>query len=143
MQFYCKTQKYEPLHNSQDEVSRQEDVPLQKDASYTNSIQKNFHIAKNSTSATQNKPIPSSTNKSLHPQAKEIDAGSKFCAYKILTIAESSVFLEIRHLHNYLYEKIFGLRKKFPKSKTDSPFTALFLMQTNHFQKNSPEISSA
>jgi hypothetical protein len=95
MQFRSKTQKYEPLHNSQDEVSRQEDVPLQKDASYTNSIQKNFHIAKNSTSATQNKPIPSSTNKSLHPQAKEIDAGSKFCAYKILTIAESSVFLGI------------------------------------------------
>jgi hypothetical protein len=47
MQFYCKTQKCEPLHNSQDEVSRQEDVPLQKDASYTNSIQKDFPMQKN------------------------------------------------------------------------------------------------
>jgi hypothetical protein len=46
MQFYCKTQKYEPLHNSQDEVSRQEDVPLRKDASSTNSIQKDFPMQK-------------------------------------------------------------------------------------------------
>jgi hypothetical protein len=37
--FCCKTQKYEPLHNSQDEVSRQEDVPFQEDASSTNSLQ--------------------------------------------------------------------------------------------------------
>jgi hypothetical protein len=45
--FCCKTQKYEPLHNYQDEVSRQIDVPLQKDAFYTNSIQKDFPMQKN------------------------------------------------------------------------------------------------
>jgi hypothetical protein len=28
MQFYCKTQKYEPLHNYLDGVSRQMDVTL-------------------------------------------------------------------------------------------------------------------
>jgi hypothetical protein len=48
MQFYCKTQKYEHLHNYLDEVSRQEDVPLQKDASSTKSIQKDFPMQKNS-----------------------------------------------------------------------------------------------
>jgi hypothetical protein len=40
--FYCKTQKYEPLHNYLDEVFRQIDVPFQKDASSTNSIQEDF-----------------------------------------------------------------------------------------------------
>jgi hypothetical protein len=79
------------------------DVPLQKDASSTNSMQKNFYIYN---------PLQThfqiQTNL-LSSQAKEIDAGSKFCAYKILTIAESSVFLEIRYLHNYLYQEIFGL----------------------------------
>jgi hypothetical protein len=56
--FCSKTQKNEPLHNSQDEVSRQIDVPLRKNTSSTKPIQKNFHIAKNSTSATQYKKIP-------------------------------------------------------------------------------------
>jgi hypothetical protein len=45
--FCSKIQKYEPLHNSQDEVSRQIDVPLRKDASSTNSMQKNFPMQKN------------------------------------------------------------------------------------------------
>jgi hypothetical protein len=38
--FCSKTQKYEHLHNSQEEVYRQMDVPFQKDASSTKSIQK-------------------------------------------------------------------------------------------------------
>jgi hypothetical protein len=115
--FCCKTQKYEPLHNSQYGVFRQIDVPLQKDASYTNSIQKDFPMQKN---FHIHNPIqthfPIQTNL-LSSQAEEIEAGSKFCAYKILTIAESSVFLEIRYLHNYLFKKIWVYQKIFPKAK--------------------------
>jgi hypothetical protein len=44
--FCCKTQKYEPLHNYLDEVSRQEDIPLRKNTSSTNPIQKDFPMQK-------------------------------------------------------------------------------------------------
>jgi hypothetical protein len=72
MQFYCKTQKCEPLHNSQDKVPRQIDVPLQEDASSTNSIQKNFHIYN-----PLQTHFPTQPNLSIHKQ-KRLMRGQNF-----------------------------------------------------------------
>jgi hypothetical protein len=64
------------LHNYQDGVSIQIDVPLQKDASFTNSTQEDFQKQKNFLSATQPNPIPS-IHINLQTLAKVIEAGSK------------------------------------------------------------------
>jgi hypothetical protein len=63
--FCSKTQKYEPLHNYLDEVSRRMDVPLQKDASSTNPIQKDFPMQKNFPHL-QPKPISKKMESELH-----------------------------------------------------------------------------